>query len=139
MGIVAFNFSPRNSPRNLTQVTIAMKPGQGCMIWLCFGEESNFSRRIILKIELELNNLNSFLSRSAVTPVFPCCGVLRCAAVRCSVLQCEMLRYGYNIIVLRCVAVCCSVLQCEMMRYEHSIIVLQCVAVCFSVLQCIAM
>jgi len=31
----------------------------------------NFSRRVILKIELELNNLNSILSRSAVTPVFP--------------------------------------------------------------------
>jgi len=41
------------------------------MIWFCFGEESNSSRRVILKIELELNNLNSILSQSAVTPVFP--------------------------------------------------------------------
>ena len=65
-GIVAFNFSPRN----LTQVTSAMKPGQ-CMIWFCFGKENNSSQRVILKIELELNNLNSILSRSAVTPVFP--------------------------------------------------------------------
>ena len=48
-----------------------MKPGQECMIWVCFGKENNSSRRIILKIELELNNLNSILSRSAVTPVFP--------------------------------------------------------------------
>ena len=29
------------------------------------------SRRVIIKIELELINLNSILSRSAVTPVFP--------------------------------------------------------------------
>ena len=65
-GIVAFNFSPRN----LTQVTSAMKRGQR-MIWFCFGKENNSSRRVILKIELELNNLNSILSRSAVTPVFP--------------------------------------------------------------------
>ena len=36
-----------------------------------FGKENNSSRRVILKIELELNNLNSILSRSAVTPVFP--------------------------------------------------------------------
>jgi len=49
-GIVAFNFSPRN----LTQVTSAMKSGQGCMIWFCFGEESNSSRRVILKIELRI-------------------------------------------------------------------------------------
>jgi len=50
-GIVAFNFSPR----------------------VFFGKENNSSRRVILKIELrlELNNLNSILSRSAVTPVFP--------------------------------------------------------------------
>jgi len=41
------------------------------MVWFCFGEENNSSRRVILKIELELNNLNSILSRSAVTPVFP--------------------------------------------------------------------
>jgi len=41
------------------------------MIWFCFGQANNSSRRIILKIELELNNLNSILSRSAVTPVFP--------------------------------------------------------------------
>ena len=41
------------------------------MIWFCLGEESNSSRRVILKIELELNNLNSVLSRSAMTPVFP--------------------------------------------------------------------
>jgi len=38
---------------------------------ICFGKESNSSRRVILKIKLELNNLNSILSRSAVTPVFP--------------------------------------------------------------------
>ena len=36
-----------------------------------FGKENNSSRRVILQIELELNNLNSILSRSAVTPVFP--------------------------------------------------------------------
>ena len=36
-------------------------------------------RRVILKIELELNNLNSILSRSAVTPVFP--------ATHCDTLQ----------------------------------------------------
>ena len=41
------------------------------MIWFCFGKENNSSRRVILKIELELNNLNSILSRSVVTPVFP--------------------------------------------------------------------
>jgi len=63
---VAFNFSQRN----LTQVTSAMKPGQR-IIWFCFGKENNSSRRVILKIELELNNLNSILSRSAVTPVIP--------------------------------------------------------------------
>ena len=40
--------------------------------FFCFGEESNSSQRvIILKIELELINLNSILSQSAVTPVFP--------------------------------------------------------------------
>jgi len=39
--------------------------------WFCFGEENDSSRRVILKIELELNNLNSILSRSAVTQVFP--------------------------------------------------------------------
>jgi len=33
--------------------------------------ENSSSRRVILKIELELNNLNSILSRSAMTPVFP--------------------------------------------------------------------
>ena len=66
-GIVAFNLSPRN----LTQVTSAMKPGQECMVWFCFGKENNSSRRVILKIKLEIHNLNSILSRSAVTPVFP--------------------------------------------------------------------
>jgi len=66
-GTVAFNFSPRN----LTQVTSTMKPGQECMVWFCFGKENNSSRRVMLKIELELNNLNSILSRSDVTPVFP--------------------------------------------------------------------
>ena len=66
-GIVAFNFSPKNS----TQVTNAMKTGQGCIIGFCFSEESTSSQRVLLKIELELNNLNSILSRSAVTPVFP--------------------------------------------------------------------
>jgi len=39
--------------------------------WFCFGKKNNSSRRVILKIELELNNLNSILSRSAVTTVFP--------------------------------------------------------------------
>ena len=41
------------------------------MVWFCFGKENNSSLRVILKIELELNKLNSILSRSAVTPVFP--------------------------------------------------------------------
>ena len=41
------------------------------MVGFCFGRENNSSRRVILKIELELNNLNSILSRSAVTLVFP--------------------------------------------------------------------
>ena len=41
------------------------------MVWFCFGKENNSSRRVILKIELERNNLNSILSRSAVTPVSP--------------------------------------------------------------------
>ena len=40
-------------------------------VWFFFGKENNSSRRVILKIKLELNNLNSILSRSAVTPVFP--------------------------------------------------------------------
>ena len=66
-GIVAFTFSPRI----LTQVTSAMKPGQEFMIWCYFGKENNSSRKVILKIELELNNLNSILSQSAVTLVFP--------------------------------------------------------------------
>ena len=66
-GIVTFNFSPRN----LTQVTSTIKPGQDSMFGFSFGKENNSSRRVILKIELELNNLNSILSRSAVTPVFP--------------------------------------------------------------------
>ena len=66
-GIVTFNFSPRN----LTQVTSTMKPGQDSMFGFFFGKENNSSRRVILKIELELNDLNSILSRSAVTPVFP--------------------------------------------------------------------
>ena len=65
-GIVVFNFSPRN----FVQVTSAMKPGQERMIWFCFGKENNSSRRVILKIELELNNLNSILSPSTVHPVF---------------------------------------------------------------------
>jgi len=64
---MAFNLSPRN----LTQVTSAMKQGKECMVGFCFGEENNSSLRVILKIEPELNNLNSILSRSAVTPVFP--------------------------------------------------------------------
>jgi len=66
-GIVTFNFSPRN----LTQVTSTMKPGQDSMFGFFFGKENNSSRRVILKIELDSNNLNSILSRSAVTPVFP--------------------------------------------------------------------
>ena len=73
-GMVTFNFSLRN----LTQVTSTMKPGQ-CMIWFFFGKENNSSRRVILKIELELNNLNSILSRSAVTPVFPCTYFIVCS------------------------------------------------------------
>jgi len=40
------------------------------MVGFCFGKENNSSRRVIFKIELELNNLNSILSRSTVTPVF---------------------------------------------------------------------
>ena len=66
-GIVTFNFSLRN----LTQVTSTMKPGQGSMFGFFFGKANNSSRRVISKIELELNNLNSILSLSAVTPVFP--------------------------------------------------------------------
>ena len=57
--------------KELAQVTSAIKPGQECMIVFCFGKENDSSRRVILKIGLELNNLNSILSRSAVTPVFP--------------------------------------------------------------------
>jgi len=64
-GIVVCNFSPRN----LTRATSTMKPGQECMVWFSFGKENNSSRRVILKIELELNKINSILSRSAVTPV----------------------------------------------------------------------
>ena len=72
-GIVALNFSPRN----LTQVTSAMIPVQDSIVGFAsvkrFFFFNNSSRRVILKIELELNrdNLNSILSRSAVTPVFP--------------------------------------------------------------------
>ena len=51
--------------------------------WFCFGKESTSSRRVILKFELELNNLNSILSRSAVTPVFP----LHLAQVRHAVAE----------------------------------------------------
>ena len=46
----------------------------GCLVLVLgffFGKENNSSRRVTLKIELELNNLNTILSRSAVTPVFP--------------------------------------------------------------------
>ena len=50
-GIMAFNFSPRN----LTQVTSAMKRGKNAC-WHCFGKENNSSRRVLLKIEPELNN-----------------------------------------------------------------------------------
>ena len=50
-------------------MTSAMKPVQDSMVG--FAKENNSSLRVILKIELELNNLNSILSRSAVTPVFP--------------------------------------------------------------------
>ena len=62
--------------------------------WFCFGKESNSSRRVklkieLLKIELELNNLNSILSRSAVTPVFPDVSPLRvCVCVRAKVCVC---------------------------------------------------
>ena len=42
------------SPRNLSQVTSAMKPGQECMVGFCFGKENNTSRRVILKIELRI-------------------------------------------------------------------------------------
>ena len=38
--------------------------------------------RVILKIELELNNLNSILSRSAVTPVFPLTTSVACKKLR---------------------------------------------------------
>ena len=58
------------------------------MIWFCFGKENNSSRRVILKIELELNNPNSILSRSAVTPVFPvCCSALQSVAACCNVCR----------------------------------------------------
>jgi len=85
--------------------------------WICFGEESNSSRRVILKIELELNNLSSILSRSAVTPVFP--SVLQCvtASARVSRLylrawhthartntHCHTLQHTATVFV----AVCCS-------------------------------
>ena len=68
-GIVAFNFSPRN----LTQVTSAMKPVQDSMVGFASVKRITLqsSRRVILRIELELNNVNSILSRSAVTLVFP--------------------------------------------------------------------
>jgi len=64
--IVTFNFSPRN----LTQVTSTMKPGQDSMFGFSSVKRITL-REVILKIELEPNNLNSILSRSAVTPVFP--------------------------------------------------------------------
>ena len=62
-GIVSFNVSPRYS----TQVTSAMKTGQGGMIGFFFSEENTSSRRVILKIELELSNINTIVSLSAVT------------------------------------------------------------------------
>jgi len=47
------------------------KQDHGHGLGIYFGKENNSSRRVILQIELELNKLNSILSRSAVTPVFP--------------------------------------------------------------------
>ena len=67
-GIVTFNFSPRNLLDSGDQHHETRTRQHG---WVFFGTENNSSRRVILKIELELNNLNSILSRSAVTPVFP--------------------------------------------------------------------
>ena len=68
---VASTFTPRSS----TQAACATKTEQGAMIiflqYFALGEKRNSSRRVILKIQLEVNNLNSILSRSAVTPVFP--------------------------------------------------------------------
>jgi len=55
-GMVSFNLSLEKS----TQVA-SMKTGQGGMIDFCFGKESTSSRRMILKIELESNNINSIL------------------------------------------------------------------------------
>jgi len=44
------------------------------MLWFCFGKKITLREGLfIVKIELELNNLKSILSRSAVTPVFPAC------------------------------------------------------------------
>ena len=54
-------------------------------VWFFFGKENNSSRRVILKIELELNNLNSILSRSAVTPVFPYPSYILCLSFSLSV------------------------------------------------------
>ena len=86
--------------KELAQVTSAIKPGQECMIVFCFGKENDSSRRVILKLELELNNLNSILSRSAVTPVFPEVSIYVCfrdAFVRT--------RIGVRVCVCRCVCV----------------------------------
>ena len=44
--------------KELAQVTSAIKPGQECMIVFCFGKENDSSRRVILKIELELKTEN---------------------------------------------------------------------------------
>ena len=68
---MAFNFSPRN----LTQVTSAMKPVQDSIVGFSSVRALLFAR-VILKIELELNKLKSILSRPAVTPVFPGRGYL---------------------------------------------------------------
>ena len=45
-GMVAFNFSPKNS----SQAVGAMNTGHGVMIGFCCGEESNSSRRVVLNI-----------------------------------------------------------------------------------------
>jgi len=44
--------------QELAQVTSAIKTGQECMIGFCFGKENDSSRRVILKIELELKTEN---------------------------------------------------------------------------------
>jgi len=59
----------RGSSRGGTFGTVVT--GQTRLIRPRYDLEINTQSLLILKIELELNNLNSILSRSAVTPVFP--------------------------------------------------------------------